>query len=241
MLSRKTQNVLAGIFVIIAVVIVILAAVVFFRPGRLTGNKLLDCVGDDVQISRIRKCFDKLPEYREEDFSDAILFRKAVASKSASFCDKISDADSKPECLAVVKGDDSYCSQIKNPLTQAVCYGSLGKRDACNNLEGQTRNDCLADTSNNPEDCNLLPENERAFCFAIKKKQLDLCVNLLTYPQQTRCLANINPDFISALEELYDFTNFFEIVAKEKHPDICNLVKDKKFKDICLDEVSSSI
>lgn len=236
MLSRKTQNVLAGIFVIIAVVIVILAAVVFFKPERLTGNKLLDCVGDDVQISRIRKCFDRLPEYRDEDFSNSILFRRAVASKSASSCDKISDADSKFECLAIVKGDDSYCSQIKNPLVQAVCYGNLGKKDACDNLDGQTKNDCLADISDNPEDCSLLPEDERAFCFAVRKRQSNLCLNLPTYPKQTRCLANINPEFIPALEELYDFKNFFQIAAKEKQPAVCDYMADQNLKKVCIEE-----
>lgn len=236
MLSRKTQNVLVVLLFLIAIVIIAYAAGIFFKPTKdLTGHKLLDCVYDDIRVLNIKKCLEKFPQYIDKTFIDMLLFDKVRLFKDISLCNLISEEDWKYSCLAGANQDKSYCTRIKDEFTKALCLGSLGEENACNNFSGEQRTDCLVQISQDPEKCSLLPEYERDFCFALRKKNPSLCTALPTYYEQIRCLIEIDSSYFSQLENYYVFENFLQIAVEQKRTETCEYIKDEEFRNICID------
>ncbi len=240
MINRNNHYILMALFGIAAIAVLVIAAVMFFKPQKEpTGNKLLDCVDEDIEISTLKGCFDKYPAYIDKGRIDAMLYGRAMASKDASLCNRISTDDVKFTCIAGIINDKSTCLLIKDKLQQALCLGEWDA-DSCEILNDETqkeaKRDCLVEISKEPEKCLLLPEEERAFCIALKKKDPLLCPSLPTYYQQIRCMLESDRSFLQKLEEYDLFSNFLDIAVKEKQPVKCNLVPDQNLKRVCLEK-----
>lgn len=189
MVSTKTQNILIGLFIILAILIMVLSTFLFFKPRKeLTGHKLLDCVYDNVQISKIKLCFEKFPMYKDLDLLDV--------------------------------------KHIGKPI----------KRIACENLPEIAKDYCIVDMSDDPATCSLLPEFEHDYCIATKKKDQNLCFQLEDSYEQIRCLAELNPVYISQLQEYLIFSNFLQIARQENDLKICDYIEDANLKEICIEK-----
>lgn len=236
MVDSKIQRVLVGIFVVLAVFIIVLAAVLFFRPQKeLTGNKFLDCMDKDISINRLERCFEKYPTYIDKERKDEELYGRAVASKDAAFCNEITADDIKFVCIVGVTNDKTSCLLIKNEFAKAICLGRW-EADSCDNLSGEEKRDCSVEISKDPEKCLLLPEEERAFCIALKKKDPLLCPPLPTYYQQIRCMLESDKSYLQKLEEYDLFRNFLDIALKENQSVSCDSVEDENLRKVCIEK-----
>ena len=254
-------------FIIIGlIVIVIIAAVFYFRPKSISdsipnnpASQICQKINQDgikylclAQVNNDEKYCNKL----DNNPKNVCL---AVSKKDASFCQNVS-GDSRQYCyqnLVSVSDNSSSCDQLNDPKEISSCYVhfvstnffisnlSAINQSMCDKVPKDQPEQamCLAMTTQNAALC----DPARVDCPAYISKDLALCPKSASKTDKAECyhaLAMLNKDSticeeIETAEAKDDCYRDYSRLIKDEQ--FCNKISDSNQKDQCLENIAVNI
>ena len=177
--------------------------------GRVTKDeKICAMIEDDnyqlwCYISVAHKTGDdKICSGIDSAYEYDIFTCMAYAKNDPGLCNKIGEEYWLNNCLMELTGEEKYCERINNSFDKSEClrdYGIInGDPSVCRDLikmPGDESSWCFARVANKLSDPSICGEldssQDKRYCEALAKMDLDLCNDIIDNDLRDNCVRNI--------------------------------------------------